>query len=452
MFGQDLRYDHAQKRWLVFNGNRWRPDTDGVVVRLALKTAQARLLAAFDIQDEDKRKKAIQWAASSMSSNNLQNTLFLARHFHPITDEGSNWDEKPMILGVGNGVVDLATGTVRPGMREDRITMSTGIDFRPDATAPRFDQFMGEIFEGNWELIDFVHRAAGYTLTGTLREEIFLLLFGSGQNGKTKLVGAIQSALGDYAGEISFLTLERQRRRSGEATPDLATLPGKRFVTASEGRGEAKWDERRVKVLTGRDRVVARAMYKGQMSFDPKCVFWLSTNHRPSVEDATESFWRRIFLVPFNRYFTPEERDPDLQDKLAVEREGILAWLVRGAIAYQRTGLAPPEIVRTATSRYRDDEDKVRGFLSEACVLEEGSAVTKAELYDAYVLWSQEAGEEYLKKKSFGMRMGDVKGVAEGTLGTSRSWKNLRLVERFRTQAEVGLNGRTKEETGEEVF
>ncbi len=401
--GEDLRYDHARGRWLYFLGHGWNEDRDGVVVRLALAAARARFMASANFSSG--REAAARWAIRSESRDRIAAALSIAESLLPCADKGDGWDDAPFLLGTPGGVVELRTGEIRPGRREDRITMSTGTVFDPAARAPRWDTFLDEVFRGDRDLVDFVHRAVGYAATGATTEEIFLLLCGSGANGKTKFLSAIRGALGDYAAETSFLTFEKTQRRSGEATPDLAELPGKRFVTASEGTDGVQWDARRVKVLTGGDPVKARALYQNSITFRPAAVFFLSSNFRPRVDDESEAFWRRIVLVPFTRYFPPAERDPDLERKLAAEREGILAWIVRGAVEYQCRGLAPPEAVTAATSQYREDEDPLADFIAECCSIGPTTRASAGDLYAAHTRWAERNGETPLKQRTFGVRL-----------------------------------------------
>ncbi|MHB1025787.1 MAG: phage/plasmid primase, P4 family [Desulfobacteria bacterium] len=416
-FGRDLRRDHAQKRWLYFGPHRWTPDNDGAPVRLALNSTRARYHSAAAAKGD--REKIARWALKSESRERIAAALSIAEALPPIADCGTGWDEAPFLLGGPNGVWDLRTGEVRPGRREDRITMTTGTNCNPAARAPRFRTFLGEVFRDDTALIDFIQRAVGYTACGSMSEEVFFLLHGTGANGKSKFLSALRAALGDYAGETSFLTFEAAKRKSGEATPDLAELPGKRLVTASEGTDGVRWDERRVKVLTGRDPIKARDLYKSNVTFTPACVFWLSSNHKPEVGDETESFWRRILLIPFARFFGPGDRDPNLEEKLLAEKEGILAWIVEGALAWQRKGLDPPAIVRAATAEYRREEDPLADFIEDRCILAPHLITPTGDLFAEHEAWVKDNGETPLKQKEFGQRL-TARGIKVDRKGGKR--------------------------------
>jgi len=419
-FGRDLRRDHARKRWLYFSGHRWTPDNDGAPVRLALDATRARYHSAAAAKGD--RQQIARWALRSESRERIAAALSIGESLPPIADRGTGWDEAPFLLGGPNGVWDLRTNEVRPGLREDRITMTTGTNCIPAARAPRFRTFLGEVFQDDAALIEFIQRAVGYTACGSMVEEVFFLLHGTGANGKSKFLSALRAALGDYAGETSFLTFEAAKRKSGEATPDLAELPGKRLITASEGTDGVRWDERRVKVLTGRDPVKARDLYKSNVTFNPSCVFWLSTNHKPEVGDETESFWRRILLIPFSRFFGPGERDPNLEEKLLSEKEGILAWIAEGALEWQRKGLDPPAIVQAATAEYRKEEDPLADFMEDRCILAPHLITPTGNLFAGYEAWAKDNKETPLKQKDFGQRL-----TARGIKGDRKGGKRVRF-------------------------
>ena len=249
MYGRDLRFDHARSRWLIWEKHRWAPDSDGKIHRLAKEATRARYKAALEIEDLDLRGKTASFAVRSESRQRLDACLALARSEHPMTDPGLNWDADPYLLGVANGVVDLRTGILRPGHPEDRLTMQVPVEYDLKAECPRWEQFLHQVFQCDWELIGFVQRAMGYSLTGSVREQVLFLCYGTGSNGKSVFLNMLRHLGGDYAMNIPFTVLELQHRPS--LTNDLAAMAGRRLVTSSETNESTRLNEARIKALTG---------------------------------------------------------------------------------------------------------------------------------------------------------------------------------------------------------
>lgn len=231
LFGNQIRHDHRRRRWLLWRRHHWEPDRDGHISRLAVEAARVRYAQAENIAELRERQRVANWAISSESRMRLDACIAIARNVKPIADSGENWDNDPMLLGVANGVVDLRTGELRLGLPDDRITITTSVDFAPDATCPRWLQFLNEVF-GDPELIDWLWRALGYSITGNTTEQCIFMGHGGGGNGKTKFNEAIRAALGDYSYSSPFSTFELFQRAS--IPNDLAALEFKRFVTSSE--------------------------------------------------------------------------------------------------------------------------------------------------------------------------------------------------------------------------
>jgi putative DNA primase/helicase len=203
LHGNDLRYDHRRARWLLWQGHRWQPDADAEVQRLAKAAMRERFKDAAALDDPNARVRAAKWATASESRTGLNNLLSCAQAERPIADKGDAWDADAMLLGVPNGVVDLRTGALRSGRREDRMTMSAAVAYDPDATCPRFEAFLSEVFD-DAVLADFVQRAVGYSPTGSTTEQCLFLLHGHGANGKGTLMQALTHVFGEY-GDCFFM-------------------------------------------------------------------------------------------------------------------------------------------------------------------------------------------------------------------------------------------------------
>jgi putative DNA primase/helicase len=196
----------------MWQGHRWMPDADAAVTRLALDFTRTWQREAVDLHDRDKREAAVKFAIRLERRDAMTNMLAIAKALHPITDAGDQWDTDPYLLGTPNGIVTLQTGTLRPGRPDDGITLQTATPYDPAATCPRWDRFIAEVFGDHGDLMAFIQRAIGYSLTGITAEQVLFLLYGTGSNGKGTLVNTLKRVLGDYAWNMPFATVELSRR------------------------------------------------------------------------------------------------------------------------------------------------------------------------------------------------------------------------------------------------
>jgi putative DNA primase/helicase len=326
-YKDQLRYDFGRGRWLIWAKHWWIEDRCETVLQLAKEAARARYRLRLSASDDpEETQKEANWASGSESRSRLEAALKIARSERLLATSGDEWDSDPWLLGVGNGVVNLRTGKLRDGKRSDLITMHTDVVFEPRAACPRWLSFVDQIFGGDRELIGYVRRAMGYCLTGDTTEQVVFLCYGSGANGKSTFLDVLRYVLGDYAYNLPFSTFELKAR--SPIPNDVAALPGRRFVTALETNESAPLNEARLKLLTGRDPVSARLLYREFFTFTPTAKFWLATNHKPEVADDSPGFWRRIRLIPFLQQFVGDRADKDLVSKLKAEASGILRWAV----------------------------------------------------------------------------------------------------------------------------
>lgn len=406
-YGDRLRFDHRQGRWLAWAEHHWINDPDGEPVRLAIEAARVRFRDSEHILDTKERERAAKWAIGSEARPRIDAALHIAKNLPPVADSGEGWDSDSWLLGCANGIVDLRTGNLRPGRPEDRMTMSTAVAYDPTAKAPRFERFLEEVFEVDDQLIDYVQRALGYSTTGDVSEQSIHICCGQGANGKSTFFNAIRSALGDYAHNAPFSAFEARARDT--IPTEIADLDRRRFVTASETGESRRLNESRVKALSGGDPISARHLFGRFFTFDATCKIWLGVNHRPAVKDDSHGFWRRVRLIPFDRQFGEGEADSRLIERLRGEAEGILVWLVKGARHWQDFGLHAPESVLDATEAYREESDPLAEFLAQRCEIDGGLHESSRDLFDAYSDHAEQEGipkRERLTHAKFGRLMG----------------------------------------------
>jgi putative DNA primase/helicase len=420
-----LRYVAEQHRWIVWRDGRWCPDALGEHERAAKTTAQRLLTCAAAIEDTDQRSRAAKWAAISQSEPRLRAMLSLARWEPDVVVSAAHLDAHPLLLACANGTIDLTTGALCPSRPADLITRGTNVAYDPDATCPRWERFLMEVFAGDLELVAFVQRLIGYCCTGDTREHILAVLHGGGCNGKTTLVEVLKLLLGDLAVTAAFDTFARTRGDRGPRN-DLARLHGARLVTASESGEGRRLDEATVKEITGGDTIAARFLYGEHFEYRPAFKILLSTNHRPAVDGDDDAIWRRLRLIPFEQTFEGRE-DRHLSAKLRAELPGILAWAIRGCLDWQRDGLGEAGAVQQATHAYRADEDTIGTFLADCCSEGAGRAETAA-VRAAYASWCERNGERPVSSKALTQMLTRRPGIEAKRNGRGRYFTGIELV------------------------
>ena len=414
----DVRYCWPWGRWLVWNGRYWCRDETGKVHRLAEATVRGMYQEAA-LSSEERRAVLASWAVKSESHERRIKMLASAQAIEGIPIQPEDMDRDVWLLNVLNGTIDLRIGTLRPHAREDYITRCLDVDYDPKAVCPVWERFVYEAFGGNAETIAFVQRAIGYSLTGRIIEHVLIVLYGLGSNGKTTLIDALHYLLGPSYAKHTPTDLLLARR--GEHHPtELATLHGARLVTAAETGEGRRLAESLVKQLTGGDPVTARRMREDFWQYRPEFKLWLATNHKPQIRGTDHAIWRRIRLIPFDVTFhAPEtgktpQQDPTLSARLRAELPGILAWAVRGCLAWHCQGLKTPQAIRDATEGYRAEMDVFAAFVEDCCVFDKRAETGARELYRAYTRWCEGSGEHAESQTSFGTRLRE-RGLVHGS-------------------------------------
>jgi len=399
--GDDLRYVHPWGKWLAWDGRRWAVDATGEVERRAVETVASIYAEAANADDPDERKAIARHAERSEARGRIDAMIALARSRPGIPAMPDDLDADPWALNAQNGTIDLRTGVLREHRREDLITKVMPVEYDAAAQAPIFERFLNRILPQE-AVRGFLQRAVGYAATGVAREEMLPILHGPGANGKSTLTGVLLETLGDYAIQAApdLLMLKK-----GAHPTELADLFGARFVVCMENEEGRRLAESLVKHITGRDRLKARRMREDFWEFDPTHTVFLGTNHRPEVRGTDHAIWRRLKLIPFDVTIPEAEQDKTLPETLRGELPGIVAWVVRGCIEYQRGGLGEPERVRDATKGYRSDMDPLEAFIDECCVVRPDVWCNFGDLYDAYTQWCEGAREYPVKKRRFADRL-----------------------------------------------
>lgn len=422
-FKGDLRYT-KEFGWMLYIGGVWVVDhfdsvkTAAIAVTDTLMSEADALLADGRTDSEKERGKRLkQHAIRSRNNARIDAMVDLARALPGVPLDVDKLDRHHHLLAVANGVVDLRTGVLLPHDRALLLTRRVDVDYHEDAKAPRWEQFLSEVFNGSTEMVEYMQRLVGYGITGYTTEQCFAILWGRGANGKSVFTDTLAHVFGAVTNVTPFSTFE-VKRGGGGIPNDIAALKGSRLVFASEGDQGVPMSESTLKRVTGQDLISARFMRKEFFSFHPTFLIMMATNFKPNFKGQDEGLWRRVKLIPWTRYFKPEERDHHLTQKLKDEAEGILTWAVMGALEWYMDGLQDPPAVVNATEDYRGTSDALDGFFPGIYERVTGGqiipAVKAPEMYKRYKKWCEDEElplKEWWSRRAFYAAM-EERGLA----------------------------------------
>ena len=398
--------DKPLKLWAFYDGFRWIMDSDYMMI------ASCRALEAeMRKQLEEKEKKAdaesdrleiLKDLGKQEDINRLRSTLsYLStckKFIHRLGDikywiEAFDWlkpaentaysifDQQKNVINLKNGIYDLEKNKLLPHDKNYYLTHYIPHEYSISADCPRWKNFLNDIFLGDKDLIHYVQKVIGYSLSGITSERTIFILWGTGSNGKSTFLKVIKKLMGSY-GNVVISDALMQRKNPN--THDLADLRGSRFVYATETDDGKKLNAALIKQLTGNDPVKTRFLYKEYFVYDPEFKAFLATNHKPEADSDDEALWKRIKLIPF--LFKPkmDEIDLNLYDRLIEEIPGILSWAIEGFQMWKNEGLNEPEKIIQATEEYRNESDSLQYFLNEFFEKNTDGEVLRSTFFELY--------------------------------------------------------------------
>ena len=412
MFGQDLKFCHAFKKWLVWDGRRWAIDETDQARRRAKLAMLEFLRQAVDARNDVAEK----FARGALDNRRITSLLSMAECEVFVTP--TELDTDPYLLNFPNGTVDLRTGSLRPHQRQDFITKLIHYQYCPDAPCNLWLTFLDQIMGGGPDageaalaraqrLTEYLQRALGYSLTGCTSEKAVFVLFGEGDNGKSTMLSTFRQLVEEYAVLLQVDTL-MVRQESNNTQADLADLRGARFVQTSETEEGQRLAQAKLKRITqGMGKIKAVRKYENPIEFPETHKLWIDTNRKPTIRDADDrATFDRLHPIPFAVRIPKENIDRDMPAKLLCETEGILAWAVAGARLWYESGLRKPPEVEAAKDQWRSEMDQLGRFLEECCVKDESLRTPASGLYAQYKAWAEANGEkEVMSSTAFGTKM-----------------------------------------------
>lgn len=406
-FGDIVRYSFIDKKWYFYNGSYWEVDQRGNIRNLidvmVDDMAKEKISAFGDLTIEDVEKefrKHIKRSRSNSGKNAMQDEMK-----HRVSVMPEEFDRERMLLNTKNGYLDLTSGILHEHDMKKMFSRETNTEYTDNTDAPEWHQFLKEIFDGDKELMRYIQKSVGYSLTSSTKEQVMFILHGGGRNGKSIFLETISDLLGTYANTIQATTIMVKQQVG--INSDIARLKGARLVTSSEPNEGFRFDEGLIKQLTGGDKVTARKLYGEEFEFNPEFKLWLATNHKPIIRGTDDGIWRRLIVIPFNVQIPEHKVDKDLKYKLQREASGILNWALEGCLMWQREGLVKPSSIQESVGEYREEMDVIEAFIDDCLVKGEDFEIQSSRVYKIYKQWAIDNTQYLMSSTKFGKEFGN---------------------------------------------
>lgn len=433
MYGDVLRFDHSSGKWYIWNNKLWKLDDTKQIIGFAEDAAE-RIKDLMEVNETKGFEKAcFNWHRKSRNNSGLRNALDNASTKTPIASTSEDFDKDVTYFNLSNCCFNTKTFEIinHEDVKDKLITKISEVNYEENAKCDLWLKFINEIFENDKDLIKYVQKSIGYTITGEMREQGFYFLHGDGSNGKSTFLNIILRLMGDYGKKADINTFMRKPNESSSGnTNDLAELKGIRYIMSSEPEAGSRFSMSRLKQwASGNERIKARFLFKEFIEFYPVGIVWIAGNEYPKITEKNFGAWRRVKLIPFTVQIPEDKQDLDLENKLIKELPGILNWCIEGLKLYRKEGLVAPEKVKLAIEAYKNEMDSIAGFISYHIEFVEGSTVSNIEFCNKY--------KEFCQNEGF-RPQGNSKVIAylekdprfeKGKMGSRVQWKGIRLVE-----------------------
>lgn len=401
----EIHYSYARKKWYYWTGRVWALDETGEVKKYCDLVLSDMKAEAFEIEDDNEREKFLKFVTACGNSNRKNAMVTETQHLDGIPVLPDQMDSYREYLNCQNGIVNLRNGELMPHTQEFLMSKMCFSEYDTSGAKPeRWLKFLSEVCNGDDDLVRYLQKCVGYSLTGSVREQCAFFLYGVGNNGKSTFLETLSDMLGSYAANAQPDTIMAKRGEgTGGPNSDIARLKSTRLVTTEEPSEGVRLNEGLVKQLTGGGKVTCRFLFGDEFEYEPEFKIWIATNHKPVIRGTDVGIWRRIRLIPFEVNIPKEKVDKNLKYKLRKEMPQILRWAVEGCMLYAKEGLEMPQCVKDATAAYKSEMDLLQAFADSCVVIDYtvGKGVPANELYSAYVKWAERNNEYVMTSRKF---------------------------------------------------
>ncbi len=404
VYGDKIRFCYNWKKFLVWNETCWEIDNYGYVDNIVSSFVPMMYRGELFMSDPQMRQEFEKHLIRSESYQRIQSLYNLLKMAGEISVRDTQLDLEKYLFNAEKKTINLKTGESYIPNQNDLITKKSLFVYDKNAKCPVWDMFLMQIFHNDTELIRFIQKAMGYSLSGDTSEQCMFILWGTGANGKSTFLNVLQNLFGDYA---TTTRTETFMKKNSEQSNDLARLRNTRLVIASEAEENKPMSESLIKQITGGDKITARFLYGEFFEFTPTFKIFMATNHKPKISGGDNGIWRRIKLIPFTVSIPEEKRDRHLTEKLMAENSGILNWLLEGYRLWEKEGLKEPDAVQDANEEYRFDMDSVENFIAECLEFDasQKDRLLNGDLYNTYIKWCEKNNETVLSHRKLTSKM-----------------------------------------------
>lgn len=391
-YNDKLRYNASTKKWMYQDGTRWNRDRGGTYAERCYRELTKKLWRdAGNCDDVAIRPSLLTHAKRSETAGAMTACLKYAQSHSKLTVWEEDFDKDPYLFNVMDGVVDLKTGELRPHDPTDMITQLAPVyyHYRGRPTTAMWMKCLRKWHNGDEDAIDYLQQLAGMCLTGDTSSRCFPIFHGKGKNGKNTFLETIMFMMGDYAGTAPPSLLRESRNE--EHPTEVAGLKGKRLIVASETKIGMKLKTSLVKSMTGDKQMTARFMRGDFFNFTPTHKVVLMTQNLPVIDETTDAIWDRLHVQKWGVRIPLDEQDNHLDEKLQREWTGILRWAIAGCLKWQEAGtLVPTEAILQQIEEYRNEQNPLKSFVENMCILGDDQFVSVAEMWSVYGAWQDE--------------------------------------------------------------
>jgi len=424
-------YNHTAGKWYKWTDKRWSADEKEECRQSIAELAAEMKKEALFMKNIEQQNKLLKFAIKLENTRNWESLLRAAMVDSTVAKIQKDFDSKPNFINLRNGRLNSDSMFFAPDHRRyDFITHLIDIEYDTEAKCPRWERFLTEVFNNNTELIGFIRKAIGYTMTASVSEQVMFFLFGGGSNGKSVFIDILQALLGTYSIKIPVSALMiNKNSNDSKSENEKARLQGKRLLIASETEENQRLAESVVKDLTGGDSLTARFLYGQTFEFNPSHKLWMYGNHKPTIKGTDNGIWRRIRLIPFEAIFSKDDRDPDLTNKLKEELPGILQWTIYGLNEWKKSGLGnTPKAIKEATAEFRQEQDIVAEFLEQCTERSDIAETPQNILFKRFQQWQDDTGNRTSMNTRVFTNKLKAKGYrSEKGTGNKRKWIGLKI-------------------------
>lgn len=430
MFKNELRWSRDYGGWFIFNGQYWERDNNNAIRKYPVKVYDKLKQELEDWSGDNPSQELFARHVKSTGSEGKMNAMANTSQAF-LGAQAAEFDAATELFNCSNGTYNLSTHEFQSFDASDMLSKMSGVKYDYDARCPMWCKFLDDIFLGNDDIIEFMQRSIGYSLTTSTKEHCMFIFYGTGANGKSRFIDTIVSMLGDYALNCPSTTFIR---KPGSSIPnDIARLKGARMVTAIESNQNVSLDEMVIKQVTSEDKITARFLNKEFFDFFPTFKVYFATNHKPNIHGTDNGIWRRIRMVPFEFRVTPQTEDKFLGEKLKKEMSGIFNWALEGYKRWCQDGLNTPQVILDATGDYQSEEDDIGNFITDYCIKDPKGSIAAIEFkrrfkeINGYNKGSKQIAE-YMKRMAVESGRPYIEGVQ------TRAWMGIRFPKAFEQQ------------------